>query len=80
MSRTLAGVARFIAEPTRTVVEMVAELHRVYSAKNKALACLAKRVNWRRRCASRQGEEDFLALRRTATGRLRDEFTEISFC
>ena len=31
-----------LLEPTETVVEMVAELHRVYSA---------KRVNWRRRCA-----------------------------
>ena len=30
-----------LLEPTETVVEMVAELHRV----------LAKRVNWRRRCA-----------------------------
>lgn len=40
-----------LLEPTETVVEMVAELHRVYSAKNKATACLAKRVNWRRRCA-----------------------------
>ena len=40
-----------LLEPTETVVEMVAELHRVYSAKNKAYGCLAKRVNWRRRCA-----------------------------
>ena len=39
-----------LLEPTETVVEMVAELHRVYSAKNKAYG-LAKRVNWRRRCA-----------------------------
>ncbi len=40
-----------LLEPTETVVEMVAELHRVYSAKIKLTACLAKRVNWRRRCA-----------------------------
>ncbi|MFO6426638.1 hypothetical protein ACLBOM_14535 [Escherichia coli] len=39
-----------LLEPTETVVEMVAELHRVYSAR-KLTACLAKRVNWRRRCA-----------------------------
>lgn len=39
-----------LLEPTETVVEMVAELHRVYSAKIKLTACLAK-VNWRRRCA-----------------------------
>ena len=38
-----------LLEPTETVVEMVAELHRVYSAKNKAYGLF--RVNWRRRCA-----------------------------
>ena len=35
-----------LLEPTETVVEMVAELHRVYSAKNKAYG-----LNWHRRCA-----------------------------
>lgn len=40
-----------LLEPTATVVEMMAELHRVYSAKIKPTACLMKRANWRRRCA-----------------------------
>ena len=40
-----------LLEPTETVVEMVAELHRVYSAKNKAYGLFSERVNWRRRCA-----------------------------
>ena len=35
-----------LLEPTETVVEMVAELHRVYSAKNKAYGFF-----WRRHCA-----------------------------
>lgn len=39
-----------LLEPTATVVDMMAELHRVYSAKNKAYGCLAKRVNWHKRC------------------------------
>lgn len=40
-----------LLEPTATVVEMMAELHRVYSAKIKPMACLLKRASWRRRCA-----------------------------
>lgn len=40
-----------LLEPTATVVEMMAELHRVYSAKIKPTACLMKRASWRRRCA-----------------------------
>ena len=35
-----------LLEPTETVVEMVAELHRVYSAKNKAYSVRAKRTSW----------------------------------
>ena len=35
-----------LLEPTETVVEMVAELHRVYSAKNKAYGVRAKRTFW----------------------------------
>ena len=40
-----------LLEPTPTAVDMIAELHRVYSAKTKPMACSVKRVNWRRRCA-----------------------------
>ncbi len=40
-----------LLEPTETVVEMVAELHRVYSAKNKAYGLFSEERNWRRRCA-----------------------------
>ncbi len=40
-----------LLEPNATVVEMMAELHRVYSAKAKPMACSMKRANWRRRCA-----------------------------
>ncbi|MFO6484432.1 hypothetical protein ACLBR5_13390 [Escherichia coli] len=44
----------------------------------KLTACLAKRVNWRRRYACGvRGEEDFLAFSRAATGRLRDEFRDL---
>ncbi|UMX81565.1 hypothetical protein MJ561_20495 [Klebsiella pneumoniae] len=59
-----------LLEPNATVVEMMAELHRVYSAKAKPVACSMKRANWPRRCACR-GEEEFLAFSRAATGRLR---------
>ena len=38
-----------LLEPTAPVEEMMAELHRVYSAKTKLTACLPKRANWRRR-------------------------------
>ncbi|EFZ7089858.1 nucleoid-associated protein YejK [Shigella sonnei] len=54
-----------LLEPTETVVEMVAELHRVYSAKNKAYGLFS--------------EEDFLAFSRAATGRLRDELAKYPF-
>lgn len=40
-----------LLEPTPPVEEMVAELHRVYSAKKiKPMACLMKRASWHRRC------------------------------
>ena len=53
--QTLEVVLRdSLLEPTPTVVEMMAELHRVYSAKNRAygwrIACAcnvrAKRISW----------------------------------
>ncbi len=50
--QTLEVVLRdSLLEPTPTVVEMMAELHRVYSAKIKPMACSAKRANWRIACA-----------------------------
>lgn len=50
--QTLEVVLRdSLLEPTATVVEMMAELHRVYSAKIKPMACSAKRVNWPIACA-----------------------------
>ena len=49
--QTLEVVLRdSLLEPTPTVVEMMAELHRVYSAKNKAYGLLLLAVcvtNWR---------------------------------
>ncbi len=39
-----------LLEPNATVVEMMAELHRVYSAKSKAYGLFNEEVNWRRRC------------------------------
>ncbi len=45
--------------------------------KIKLTACLAKRVNWRRRCAySVRVKRTFLAFSRAATGRLRDELAK----
>ena len=55
-----------LLEPTATVVEMMAELHRVYSAKNKAYGLF-------------KGEEAFLPFSRAATGRLRDELAKYPF-
>jgi len=69
-----------LLEPTPTVTEMMAELHRVYSAKNKAYGMfndeseLAESLRLQRR-----GEEDFLAFSRAATGRLRDELAKYPF-
>jgi nucleoid-associated protein len=69
-----------LLEPTAPVEEMVAELHRVYSAKSKAYGLfnddseLAQALR-----LQRQGEEDFLAFSRAATGRLRDELAKYPF-
>lgn len=63
-----------------TVEEMMAELHRVYSAKNKAYGLfnadseLAQALS-----LHRQGDEDFLSFSRAATGRLRDELAKYPF-
>lgn len=79
--QTLDVVLRDSLLPANAVVEeMMAELHRVYSAKSKAyglfneqseLADALKR--------SRKGDEDFLSFSRAATGRLRDELAKYPF-
>lgn len=57
-----------LLEPTTTVVEMVAELHRVYSAKNKAYGLFNEESELAQALRlQRQGEEDFLAFSRAAT-------------
>ncbi len=63
-----------------TVEAMVEELHRVYSAKNKAYGLfnddseLAEALH---NC--RKGNDDFLAFSRAATGRLRNELAKYPF-
>jgi len=62
------------------VEEMMAELHRVYSAKSKAYGLFnegSELAEALRHC--RQGDEDFLAFSRAATGRLRDELAKYPF-
>ncbi len=58
-----------LLEPTETVVEMVAELHRVYSAKNKAYGLFSEESELAQTLRlQRQGEEDFLAFSRAQPG------------
>ncbi|EHC48301.1 Nucleoid-associated protein NdpA [Salmonella enterica subsp. enterica serovar Give str. S5-487] len=65
-----------LLEPTTTVVEMVAELHRVYSAKNKAYGLFSEESELAQALRlQRQGEEDFLAFSRAATGRLKYSYS-----
>ncbi|MRS14934.1 nucleoid-associated protein YejK [Enterobacteriaceae bacterium RIT691] len=69
-----------LLEPTATVEEMMAELHRVYSAKNKAYGMFTEESELAQSLRlHRQGEEDFLAFSRAATGRLRDELAKHPF-
>ena len=69
-----------LLEPTNTVVDMMAELHRVYSAKNKAYGLFSEESELAQALRlQRQGEEDFLAFSRAATGRLRDELAKYPF-
>lgn len=59
---------------------MMAELHRVYSAKNKAYGLFSEESELAQTLRlQRQGEEDFLAFSRAATGRLRDELAKYPF-
>ena len=69
-----------LLEPTAPVEEMMAELHRVYSAKNKAYGLFTEESELAQALKlQRQGEEDFLAFSRAATGRLRDELAKYPF-
>ncbi|KAA8995247.1 nucleoid-associated protein YejK [Affinibrenneria salicis] len=63
-----------------TVEEMMAEVHRVYSAKSKAYGLFnehSELADALRAC--RKGDEDFLAFSRAATARLRDELAKYPF-
>ncbi|WP_410014285.1 nucleoid-associated protein YejK [Sodalis sp. C49] len=69
-----------LLSPSAAVAEMMAELHRVYSAKNKAYGLFnegSELASALRSC--RKGDEDFLAFTRAATGRLRDELAKYPF-
>ncbi|MHA7846158.1 nucleoid-associated protein YejK [Serratia sp. D1N4] len=79
--QTLDVVLRDSLLPTNVAVEeMMAELHRVYSAKSKAYGLFnegSELADALRTC--RKGDEDFLAFSRAATGRLRDELAKYPF-
>ncbi|MFZ1871284.1 MAG: nucleoid-associated protein YejK [Chania sp.] len=79
--QTLDVVLRDSLLPTNAAVEeMMAELHRVYSAKSKAYGLFnegSELADALRTC--RKGDEDFLAFSRAATGRLRDELAKYPF-
>ncbi|SFN31574.1 nucleoid-associated protein [Izhakiella capsodis] len=65
---------------TEAVSQMMEELHRVYSAKNKAYGLFnedSELADALRLC--RKGEHDFLAFSRAGTARLRDELSKYSF-
>ena len=69
-----------LLQPATAVDEMMAELHRVYSAKTKAYGLFdpqSELAEALRHC--RRGDEDFLAFTRAATGRLRDEIAKYPF-
>lgn len=62
------------------VATMLEELHRVFSAKNKAYGLFNPDSELRDSLlACRRGEQDFLAFSRAATGRLRDELAKYPF-
>jgi len=79
--QTLDVVLRDSLLPTNAAVEeMMAELHRVYSAKSKALGLFnegSELAEALRTC--RKVDKDFLAFSRAATGRLRDELAKYPF-
>ncbi|MBO8134714.1 MULTISPECIES: nucleoid-associated protein YejK [Dickeya] len=62
------------------VSDMMAELHRVYSAKSKAYGLFNEESELATALRScRKGDDDFLAFSRAATGRLRDELAKYPF-
>lgn len=79
--QTLEMVLRDSLLSTNSAVEeMMAELHRVYSAKSKAYGLFNEQselADALRAC--RKGDEDFLSFSRAATGRLRDELAKYPF-
>ena len=79
--QTLEMVLRDSLLPaTQAVSELVAELHRIYSAKSKAFGLFnpeSELAQTLREC--RDGQQDFLAFSRAATGRLRDELAKYPF-
>ncbi|MFT8210306.1 MAG: nucleoid-associated protein YejK [Symbiopectobacterium sp.] len=69
-----------LLDTTPAVDEMMAELHRVYSAKNKAYGVFDEQSELAQALRGcRKGEEDFLGFSRAATARLRDELAKYPF-
>lgn len=69
-----------LLDATPAVDEMMAELHRVYSAKNKAYGVFEEQSELAQALRGcRKGEEDFLKFSRAATARLRDELAKYPF-
>lgn len=69
-----------LLDATPAVDEMMAELHRVYSAKNKAYGVFEEQSELAQALRGcRKGEEGFLGFSRAATARLRDELAKYPF-
>lgn len=78
--QTLEVVLRdSLLEPTATVVEMMAELHRVYSAKNKAYGLFSEESELADSLRLQRQGKRISAFSRAATGRLRDELAKYPF-
>lgn len=76
--QTLEVMLRDSLLPTTEVVrEMMAELHRVYSAKSKAFGSFNQDSELSEALTHlRKGDEDFLGFSRAATVRLKDELAK----
>lgn len=69
-----------LLEKSAAVDEMMAELHRVYSAKSKAYGTFNPESELAQALTHyRKGEDSFLEFSRAATGRLRDELAKYPF-
>ncbi len=69
-----------LLQPTAAVTQMLDELHGIYSARNKAYGLFSPESELAESLRlSRQGQQDFLAFSRSATGRLRDELAKYPF-